>query len=173
MQTLTNLTDPNKTIVSANLIIPGIWLGNEAASQNSKFLRNAGINVIVNCTKHIPCKFGDITYYRLPINDPGNKADIKQTDNALMFKSLPELVKIIHDHQKSGQNILVHCHAGMQRSASVVAAYLAKYHSKDPEALAKVQKSIFYIIHRRPIAFNFGKHCNFNSALNYYMYYNL
>lgn len=60
---------------------------------------------------------------RLPVDDNGSN-EAMQT----MGIYLPAVVDIIHDHISSKRNVVVHCLAGRQRSASVIAAYLMKYH---------------------------------------------
>ena len=58
-----------------------------------------------------------------------------------------EIIYKVHKERVSGNRILVHCAAGMQRSAAVVAMYLiSQYRCTTDEAIA-------YIKSRRPIAF--------------------
>jgi protein-tyrosine phosphatase len=59
------------------------------------------------------------------------------------------------EHKKGP--VLVHCHAGMQRSACVVAMYLIAING------LKVEEAIAYIKQRRPIAFTPG--VNFLKAI--------
>ena len=60
-------------------------------------------------------------------------------------------------------NILVHCHAGRERSATIVAAYLIYKFCMSPD------EAYDFIIEKRPEAFHYGKFYNFHTALqNYY-----
>src|SRR6185437_8475909 len=84
--------------ISANEIIPGLWLGNEESSQNENFIKKAKISVIVNVTKHIPCKWSrsNIGYYQIPVNDPGPGAELDQEDNQVMIRELPFVLEYIN-----------------------------------------------------------------------------
>jgi protein-tyrosine phosphatase len=71
----------------------------------------------------------------------------------------PEIVvKLMNEYNNRGnRSILVHCHAGMQRSAAVVAMFLiAKYRCSPNEAIQ-------YIRSKRSIAFMPGT--NFNDSI--------
>ncbi|CAK84805.1 unnamed protein product (macronuclear) [Paramecium tetraurelia] len=46
----------------------------------------------------------------------------------LMIRQFDEVADFIHNHLKNG-NVLVHCYAGISRSASLLIAYLIKYHN--------------------------------------------
>ncbi len=72
---------------------------------------------IINCTKDLPM----ISNYgtRLPIDD-----DLSLSAFMTMESHLPRLINEIDRIRGSGQTVLVHCFAGQQRSAAVVAAYL-------------------------------------------------
>jgi|APCry1669189665_1035243.scaffolds.fasta_scaffold28028_1 protein-tyrosine phosphatase len=73
--------------------------------------------LVVNCTKDLPMKgFG----LRIPVDDAPD-------ENSKMYDAFHKVVPWIRDHQN--QKIVIHCAAGQQRSAAVVAAYLlSEYH---------------------------------------------
>jgi protein-tyrosine phosphatase len=103
----------------ADLIIPGIWLGNRKASMNEEFLKNNNITVVFNCTKDLPFHSSIKRRYRVPIDDNLQPDEIRN----LELWSYEIVYKIKKEHNK-GRNILVHCYAGMQRSAASVSMYL-------------------------------------------------
>lgn len=164
------LVDPNQR-GSANQILPGLWLGNMGSSQDRRFLTKNNITVIVNASKHLPNKFkGDIKYYRLAVNDPQVPKSLSDPDVFKMSAELPEIVKFIHKQRSEGKNVLVHCHAGIQRSSTIVAAYLMKYviiciqpNCVSPKC--KYNAAVSHIIKHRPQAFYGGERLNFHAAL--------
>lgn len=142
---------------NADEIIPGIFLGNEESSQDSDFIKKKGITAVINCTPSVPNKHKTkgVAYIRLPLDD-----SLKNKDINLMSEWLPYVVdqlKILHKKKK--KKILIHCHAGMQRSAIVVAAYLV-----DTKDMAPLE-AIKFIIQKRPIAFHNGESLNFEDSL--------
>lgn len=93
-------------------IIPGLWIGSQGDSENKNFIAN---KFVVNCSKDIPLQtnYG----YRVPVwDDP--------EEHTTMIKHLPVVVRAIDEVLERGKSVLVHCRAGMQRSAAVVAGYL-------------------------------------------------
>lgn len=142
----------------SNRITDKIWLGNYADSSNENFIKNNNIKVIINCSKDLPFYFNnqEVAYkYRIPVDD-----DRQENSLYTMYLYLPKIVDIIKFHIKRNENIYVHCHAGMQRSACVVAAYLmAQYNMKHTDAIK-------YIKNHRPIAFS--PFTNFEKSLIHY-----
>jgi dual specificity phosphatase 12 len=127
---------------NANQILPGIWLGNLRAAQDEAFLRNAGIQVVFNCTKDAPFHSSIRRRYRVPVDDNLESDEIRNLElwgYEIVYKMLQEL--------KEGRTLYVHCHAGMQRSPAVVAMFLIAVHKMSTDQ-AKA-----YIKQRRPIAF--------------------
>ena len=127
---------------NANQILPGIWLGNLRAAQDEAFLRNAGIQVVFNCTKDAPFHSSIRRRYRVPVDDNLESDEIRNLELwgfEIVYKMLQEL--------KEGRTLYVHCHAGMQRSPAVVAMFLIAVHKMSTDQ-AKA-----YIKQRRPIAF--------------------
>ena len=142
----------------SNRITNHIWLGNYVDSSNEKFIRDNNIRVIINCSKDLPFYFStdEVPYrYRIPVDDD-------RQDNSLyvMYLYLPKIVDIIKFHINRGENIYVHCHAGMQRSACVVAAYLIATTNMTP------RDAISFIKRQRPIAFT--PFINFQKSLDNY-----
>lgn len=164
-----------ETKVSADEVIPGLWIGNEEASQSRDFLKKANISAIVNATKYIPNKYPlEIDYYQISINDPGfipfnNLYDFDQEDNMIMLKNLPFVVDFIHKHLQQKQNVLVHCRAGIQRSATVVLAYLITYVYRCGTKRERLRKSLRRLLESRPISFYGGKKINFGPAIGRYI----
>lgn len=127
----------------ANLIIPGLWLGNMEAAKSKEFMKKNNIKLIINCSNDIPNFYeNNIQTIRIPVDD-----SLKDKDFVIMSKYIPSIIEIIYRNIYSGNNVLVHCYAGMQRSACVVSAFLMYYLHLD------TYESILYIKSRRNIAF--------------------
>ena len=142
----------------ANEIIPGIWLGNREASQDETFIRSKNINVVFNCTKDLPFSPYIETKYRVPVDDNLRDEEIR---NMATWSS--EITFHIMKHHMRGDRILIHCMAGMQRSAAATAMFLIlKNEWKTPE-------TIHFIRSKRPIAFN--PSANFLPAIEYFEKY--
>ncbi len=126
----------------ADLMLPGLWLGNAKAAQNEEFLKKNKIQVVFNCTKDIPFHPNARIRYRVPVDDDLSQEEIRNME-LWSFEIIYKLVK----EYKSGKTILVHCAAGMQRSAAVVAMFLIATQGM------KWEEAIQFIRQRRPIAF--------------------
>jgi len=127
----------------AHEILPGLWLGNKGASQDRGWLQGNQISVIFNCTKDLPFVDTSLTLYRVPLDDNLEPSEIRNLEHWSW-----ETVYKIHNEYKKKNKILIHCFAGMQRSAAVVAIYLiAMFRCTTAEAIAFIKR-------RRPIAFH-------------------
>jgi hypothetical protein len=104
---------------NADEIISGLWIGNAAAAADGEWLYSHGITTVFNCTKTLPFHPSIPHQYRIPVDDNLQPTEIKN-----MEAWAPEIsFKILHEYN-AGNRILVHCHAGMQRSATAVAFFL-------------------------------------------------
>ena len=151
---------------NADEIIPRLWLGNVRASQDEDFIQRENIDVIFNCTKDLPFLYEERRYssmtkdlpfmfnipkqYRVPVDDNLQEEEIR---NIELWS--PEIAHKLLTMYNKGHTILVHCYAGMQRSAACVAILLiALKHIRADDAMN-------YIRSRRPVAFqpraNFGR----------------
>jgi len=139
-------------IPDAHEIVPGIWLGNKRASENEKWLREKNITVVFNATKDIPFSTSIKKQYRIPVDDNLQPVEIRN----MTLWSHEAVYKLMMERNK-GQNILVHCAAGMQRSAAIVGMYLIATRGMSWE------QAISYIQGIRPIAFRPG--ANFKDSL--------
>lgn len=146
----------------AHLIVPRLWLGDKEASMDAEFLKREGITSVFNCTKDLPFSPTIKRQFRVPVDD-----NLAAEELANMRRWAPEIVaKVLNEHNH-GHTVLVHCFAGKQRSAAVVAMTLvAKTRQTADAAMA-------YIRQRRPVAFfpeaNFDKSIRgFETALNKY-----
>ena len=127
---------------SANEIIPRLWLGNRKASQDVNWLRKNNITSVFNATKDIPFVSGIESMYRVPVDDNLEDDEIRNME----LWAWEIVFKVLKDYN-SGKHILIHCMAGIQRSAAIVAMVLiAKYRCTTDEAMK-------YIKRKRPIAF--------------------
>lgn len=79
-----------------------------------------------------------------------------------MTNNLPILVKELEVEYKKGKNILIHCHAGAQRSATVVTAFLMYMLKTDMEMAIK------HVLKCSPNAFWFGGQINFLRSLEHF-----
>jgi predicted ATP-dependent Lon-type protease len=139
----------------ADEIIPRIWLGNVRSSTNEEFIRKNNIKVVFNCTKDLPFSYSIPIKYRVPVDDNLQEAEIRN----LELWSAEIAHKILTEYNK-GHTILIHCMAGMQRSAACVAFFLIvlnEIHALD---------AMTYIKQRRSIAFH--PSANFGRSIDYF-----
>lgn len=103
----------------ADEIIPGVWISRWQVSLNDLWLKKNKIVTVFNCTKDLPFHPGIPYQYRIPVDDNLQPAEIKN-----MESWAPEIAYKILREYNAGHPMLVHCHAGMQRSTTAVAFFL-------------------------------------------------
>lgn len=109
---------PQGTPVTA--ILPYLYLGNEEGAADEALIDRLSIKYILNLTPRCPNFFSqrpDIHYKQIKIHD-SNQEDIGQ--------HFDEAIQFIDEAREHGYGVLVHCHAGVSRSATVTVAYIMK-----------------------------------------------
>lgn len=161
----------NTLFENVNQIIPRLYLGNYKAALDSDFIKDNNIDIIVNCTPNIPfinnTDIENIEFIRIPVED-----SLLEKDIILMEEYFNYLIPYLHDSYNNNKNILIHCYAGKQRSAIVVAALLKNLldtHSININLTNESKKGDFYkiinyIISKRPQVFTYGFKINFKKS---------
>jgi protein-tyrosine phosphatase len=143
------------SVEDATEIIPRLFLGNVKASMNENFIRNKNIQVVFNCTKNLEFSPNIAIKYRIPVDDDLTEDEIRNMElwsNEIAFKIMSEYI--------DGKTILVHCMAGMQRSACAVAFFLIAF------MRLRALDAMKMIKEKRPIAFH--PRANFGRAIDYF-----
>lgn len=123
----------SKIMPNAHEILPRLWLGNIHASTDEYFIKKYGISVVFNCTKDLPYSPNIPVKYRVPVDD--NHSDVRN-----MTLWAPEAVLHVLREYREGKTILIHCYAGMQRSACIMAmVVMIMERIKADAAIAKIQ----------------------------------
>jgi protein tyrosine/serine phosphatase len=139
----------------AHEIVPRLWLGNKFAAADEDWLKEHNVTVVFNCTKTLPFAESIHRMFRVPVDD---NLEAEEITNLAKWAAETQ-VKLVREY-KAGRTILVHCHAGMQRSAAVVAMFLiAIYGMTADQAMA-------YIKSKRSVAF--FPAANFERAIRYW-----
>jgi atypical dual specificity phosphatase len=100
-------------------IIPGynLYLGSQDAAVNVDGLNEKGVKHILNVATGITNKYPDIyTYCNIPI------LDLEVSNIRDIFEQCFQFM----DNARTEGGVLVHCNAGVSRSATIVIAYLMK-----------------------------------------------
>uniref|UniRef100_A0A673AVL3 protein-tyrosine-phosphatase n=1 Tax=Sphaeramia orbicularis TaxID=375764 RepID=A0A673AVL3_9TELE len=128
--------DAENAVVSP--ILPFLFLGNERDAQDLDLLLRLNIGYVVNVTTHLPLyhQNSGLRYKRLPATD-NSKQNLRQY--------FEEVFEFIEEAYQSGQGVLVHCQAGVSRSATIVIAYLMKH------TLMTMTDAYKYVRSRRPV----------------------
>lgn len=99
-------------------ILPHLYLGNAANSEDRESLARHRIQYILNVTPDLPNVFesgGSIKYMQIPISDHWSQ-------NLASF--FPQAIQFIEEARNSDKGVLVHCLAGISRSVTITVAYL-------------------------------------------------
>ena len=140
----------------ADEVVPGLWLGNRVAAADTTFLQAKKIKTVFNCTKDLPFEKSVPRQYRVPVDDSLQEPDIRNLElwsYEIVYKISSELRRA----QKEGEAVLVHCAAGMQRSAASVAMFLIATQNMTTD------QAIAFIKSKRPIAFHHS--ANFEKSM--------
>jgi protein-tyrosine phosphatase len=105
--------------VDVDEIVPGVWIGRWEVAQNAEWLQAKRIQTVFNCTKQIGFHPSVPNQYRIPVDDNLQPAEINN-----MELWAPEIAYKILREFKLGHPMLIHCHAGMQRSTTACAFFL-------------------------------------------------
>ena len=105
----------------ANEILANIWLSDSITALDQSFLKQHNIKIVLNCTKNKPFTSLDITKYRLEVNDA-----LQAIDQQDMLNGLDKMTKMMIIAYKTLTPMLIYCHAGVQRSATVIAAFMIR-----------------------------------------------
>ena len=136
----------------ADEIIPGVWIGRWQPALNPEWLRAHGIVTVFNCTKQVAFHPSVPHQYRIPVDDNLQPAEINN-----MEAWAPEIAYKMLREFKAGHPMLIHCHAGMQRSTTACAFFL----------MVLTGRPLIHVMHlikaRRSIAFEPSP--NFATAL--------
>jgi protein tyrosine phosphatase len=140
---------------NANEIIPRLWLGNAKASMDEDFIRRNNIVVVFNCTKNLPFSPIIPIKFRVPVDDNLEEEEIRNME----LWSGEIALKMMREYTE-GKTILVHCMAGMQRSAASVAFFLISY------SKMRALDAMRFIKERRMVAFY--PRANFGRSIDYF-----
>ncbi|KAM0948822.1 putative phosphoric monoester hydrolase [Dioscorea sansibarensis] len=98
----------------------GLYLGSLGAAQDKEALKKLNITHILTVAQSIlPAYPNEFVYKRIDVLD-------SPTTNLAQY--FDECFEFIDEARRSGGGVLVHCFAGISRSATIVVAYLMKEH---------------------------------------------
>ncbi len=140
------------------------YLGDRLSAYNKNFISQKNINVIVNATKDIPNFYEthpEIKYYRLPVED-----NLQMDELHTFYFYAKSLLPILYQEYMEGKTILIHCFAGMQRSAALALLFIIYYHKKKSNINMSLADAKFFILSKRPVAFKYGMYMNFETPVN-------
>jgi protein-tyrosine phosphatase len=98
-------------------VIPGLWMGSAASIRHSSRLARDGIDCVVDLREEGPNVVEwppQILVSHIPLEDHGTPT----------IEALQSAALTVSDLVRQGHEVLVHCHAGVERTPTVVCAAL-------------------------------------------------
>lgn len=130
----------------AKEVLPQLWIGSKKDSQSYTFLKKNGVALVVNCSRDLPTTTPEsmgIPCVRVPVHDHPSEAP-------RLAAHAPAACRQMHKTLKGGGAVLVHCFAGVSRSASLVAVFLM---GSFPSMFPDVDSAISFLQTRKPETF--------------------
>jgi tyrosine-protein phosphatase len=119
------------------------------------------VDIVVNCTTDIPFFAQNAVQIRVPI------VDLPSYSNKLHdIVTNTDIFEIMTAAMLQNKKILVHCHAGMSRSASLMVCFIMYYCKNVNKQDYTLEGIIHFLKSKRPIVFHDGY--NFIDTLNRY-----
>ncbi len=128
--------DSPSAIIPPFEILPHLYLGCRKVAVCLPGLRESNVTRILNVTSTIPNHYQSLDgflYKQIPVED---------NHDVDMIQHLPDAFRFIEEAKACGEKVLVHCHAGMSRSVTVILAYLMKYYSHTLESAHEFVKQV-------------------------------
>ena len=147
-------------------ILDNLYIGSKASLYDKKFIIDNNISVIYNMAGtdiNICNKLCEISYkknYNVLLHQYNIHDRLLYSDTKLMDHYLNDIVDSIHNDINSGKTVLVICYYAMQRSVTVVLAYLLKYKFN-----YNLQKSLKFLYTNHVCSFSFGFSNHFSSSI--------
>ncbi|KAL5512331.1 hypothetical protein ACEPAG_3323 [Sanghuangporus baumii] len=114
-------------------VVKGLWVGSIHAAADAELLRQHNIHSVLSCMRGKVKVAETFTHFQIQLDD------VEDADALAFF---PQCISFIENELEQGRGVLVHCQAGMSRSATIVAAYLMYAEQLDAEsALEKIRKA--------------------------------
>ncbi|KAK0090609.1 hypothetical protein PV325_010575 [Microctonus aethiopoides] len=104
----------------ASLVLPFLYIGNGKDAADLQLLRQLNITCVLNVTSQLPGyheKCG-ITYRQIPATD---------SEHQNLTQYFKEAFDFIEAARMRGTSILIHCQAGVSRSATIAIAYIMQH----------------------------------------------
>ena len=116
-----------------SLVIDRLYLGNMNSANNHALLRRLRVTHVLSVCPRKPTPMARVTYLQVSVDDVPEERISKHFNRCTRF---------INHALAAGGVLLVHCYAGVSRSATVLIAYLMKMKQMTyPEALGCVYRS--------------------------------
>ncbi|EDQ89570.1 uncharacterized protein MONBRDRAFT_8130 [Monosiga brevicollis MX1] len=106
-------------------ILPYLYVGAEAHAENRELLKRLNVTHVLNLTTHDSRKYPEFGYHQIAIRDSWNQD---------MSKCFEDAFEYINKCRAEGGCVLLHCVAGISRSATVAIAYLMTFRELDLNA---------------------------------------
>ena len=142
-----------KDINQINEIVPHLYISNWEQSDNFAILKNKKIRAII--TLETMAKSDSVLNFYKKNGIDHMYIYITDTPNMNIFEHFDETYDFINKYISKGENVLVHCRAGVSRSATIIINYLLRktYETNKVEICpCKMLNNIIeYIRKKRPV----------------------
>ncbi|KAF8609804.1 hypothetical protein BDV93DRAFT_518559 [Ceratobasidium sp. AG-I] len=127
--------------MSMDEIIENLWVGDFGAATSIELLEEAGVKYVVSCMRGKVRVHETMRKHQIPLDD---------TEEQDVLAYLPATIAFIQNALVSGDGVLIHCMAGMSRSATIAAAYLMHSQGLDPTGALELIREVRPVIQPNP-----------------------
>ena len=114
-------------------LLSGIWISDIEIMNNSNFIKDKNITIVLNCTQIYDFPDIDIQKIRLPFSPHQNNDE----NLRLLKNNYVQIVEYIHENIDTN-NILISCYDGKSISPFIVALYIMKYSKIDKKSIYQI-----------------------------------
>ncbi|KAG1843142.1 hypothetical protein DFJ58DRAFT_805018 [Suillus subalutaceus] len=118
-------------------VVPGVWIGDLQSALDVKGLKEKNIFSVLTAMRGKVTIHAIFNRYQVNIDDSANED--------VLVHFLPS-ISFIQNELDKGRGVLVHCMAGISRSATIVAAYLMYSLKLDPESAVDMIRTVRPIV---------------------------